>query len=194
MKPILFSTDMVTAILEGRKSQTRRVIKPQPDDSGLHDDTNYPRSLQSDLRGYNGSTEDTGESREWNCPYEKGMILWVRETFRIINHSGTASKYWYKADACQTDLNDPDTKWKPSIFMPLEACRIFLEITGMKVERVQEISEGDAVAEGVTGVSGDWEHPPSSCFHELWEKINGTESWEANPWCWCLSFKQINKP
>lgn len=78
--------------------------------------------------------------------------------------------------------------------MPKEASRIWLEITGIRVERVQDISEGDAIAEGIdlNKCSGDWESPPSWVFEELWKSINGEESWEANPWVWKVEFKKVD--
>jgi hypothetical protein len=181
--PILFSTPMVKAILEGRKTQTRRIIKPQPDDSGLWNDTEFPRSLQSPLKGWNGSTDD-GNSREWKCPYGKvGDVLWVRETWAKACLSedgaspieGTDWKYWYKADNDwqNKEWHHPDKdgpqdspKWKPSIHMPKSACRIFLETTDIRAERLQDISEEDAIAEGVRDEidgSGVWPRDYSLC-------------------------------
>src|SRR6185437_700495 len=108
-KPILFSTEMVRAILEGRKTQTRRIIKPQPDDEGLHDHTRFPMSLQSNQEGWWGETEATGEMREVKCPYGQiGDVLWVREGFvRGIIYEGDCPVYddadepiektWYRA-------------------------------------------------------------------------------------------------
>jgi hypothetical protein len=146
--------------------------------------------------------------------WDIGDILWVRETLRIINHSGTASKYWYKADACQSDLNDLDVKWKPSIFMPKEACRIFLEITGIRVERLKSITEQDAISEGVrfTDFGKNKYNEQNRGFHvldvthqdqclqtartafgNLWEKINGPHSWNDQVWVWVIEFKRIEK-
>src|SRR5574338_547285 len=114
--PILFSTEMVKAILEGRKTMTRRIIKPQPDDDGLWNDTKFPRSLQSTLKGWNGSTYSTAPR--------------------------TIITDWYKAH----DYTIPDNvsfKWKPSIHMPKGAARIWLENINLKVERLLDITEED---------------------------------------------------
>jgi hypothetical protein len=240
--PILFSTPMVQAILEGRKTMTRRILKPQPDDDGLWDDTNLPRSLQSTLKGWNGSTEETGESREWKCPYgQVGDILWVRESwnmcpkdqltpneFYIERHDGLPEGEWawvYMAESKEEKhISHPEwgkKRWKPSTHMPKAACRIYLEIIGIKVERLQDISEVDAIDEGVMSIKWDtvlswfprykylhdeWfkrknggviEKPPlgpspSQIFQALWQSINGEESWEENPWVWAITFKKID--
>ena len=213
--PILFNSDMIRAIQEGRKTMTRRIIKPQPDDDGLWDDTSFPRSLQSTLKGWNGSTE-TGQSKEWKCPYgQVGDILWVRELHYCYGYwkkngiSKTGKQKWkFMADRLFCEIryfdNPPNNIQKKtrsigwykrsSLFMPKEACRIWLEITGIRVERVQDISEGDAIAEGIdlNKCSGDWESPPSWVFEELWKSINGEESWEANPWVWKVEFKKVD--
>ncbi len=157
MKPILFSTPMVQAILSGRKTQTRRVIK-RFTDFGITD----------------------------HCAYGKvGDILWVRETWQKVEHPEL--KYRYRAD----HLNPTSVTWKPSIFMPKDACRIFLEVTEIKVERLQDISEEDAIAEGVevpTYKETELAKYKTN-FSILWEFINGEESWESNPWVWAITFK-----
>jgi len=149
---------MVQAILEGRKKMTRRIIKPQPDDDGLWNDTDAPRSLQSTLKGWNGSTID-GQSMEFKCRYGRvGDILWIRESFqpviRICSGTGqlTGSQYSYKADI-HNPIKGHD-KFKPSIHMPYAACRIWLKIKSIRVERLQDISTEDILSEGVRyGVS-----------------------------------------
>lgn len=184
-RPILFQTEMVKAILEGRKTMTRRIIKPQPND--------------------NWETEE-GESILKYCPYgEIGDVLWVRETFSINNLFANGIKYTYKADLSE-DVNL--LKWKPSIFMPKEACRIWLQIADIKTERLQDISEEDAIKEGVEKLikfgqpAGykDYLNVPEigfttakESFRTLWISINGEESWNQNPWVWCVSFKRLAK-
>ncbi|HEY9363866.1 MAG TPA: hypothetical protein VIQ00_11425, partial [Chitinophagaceae bacterium] len=135
------------------------------------------------------------------CPYGKiGDVLWVRETSRInyeeYNIPGGISFkkiIEYKADY----KNDTSIrKWKPSIFMPKAACRIFLEITDIKVERLQDISGEDAINEGVK-VTSMWPlciGDAYRAFKSLWQKINGKNSWEVNLFVWVISFRKINKP
>lgn len=158
MKPILFSTPMVQAILKGQKRQTRRVVKP-PKKS-----TDMP-------------------------PHRPGDILWVRETWqhtKILNlhPSDEDYGYVYRADGGDWEYID-GWKWRPSIFMPKEACRLWLKVTNVRVERLQSISEADAKAEGFDSVDS---------FFALWQKINGTESLAANPWVWVYEFEVISKP
>lgn len=192
---------MVQAILEDRKTMTRRVVKPQPSDDGLWNDTRFPRSLQSTLQGWNGTVDSTGESKQFKCPYGQiGDVLWVRETWRPCIFG--VAKYCYKVAV----LNDIFKKeppliyvaddhksypWKPSIFMPKAACRLFLEITDIRVEWLQDISEADAKAEGVKA-EGALTH--YYWFEQLWKSINGADSWNNNPWVWVISFKRIEKP
>lgn len=208
LTPILFSTPMVQAILAGRKTQTRRIVKPQPDDDGLWDDTNIPHSLQSTLKGWNGTVDATGESREFKAKADRGDILWVRESWT----QNGLEYYRYKAD-----WPDPAkgvfigpavplkyrNKWKPSIHMPYTACRIWLKVTGVKVERVQDISEEDAISEGIEGKMAQWKDYSGSkqihgfaevSFRTLWKSINGPESWNANPWVWVYTFERTEKP
>lgn len=213
-RPILFSTEMVRAILDDRKRMTRRIIKPQP-----------VLSLDNckDREKLVNALEETENSLFWffkgvpyanfpegiepYCPYGKvGDILWVRERWNnIIDDQGKRIGYYHSTD---TDLNN---KWKPSIHMPKEACRIFLQITDIRVERLQDISEEDAIAEGVEGFGyipdqilyRDYQernpktrgyHKSSKSFQTLWESINGPDSWNANSWVWVVSFERISKP
>src|SRR5690554_1239963 len=165
MKPILFSTPMVQAILKGQKTQTRRVVKDP-----------YVVGLLEMGQPNNALTL---------CRRRTGDILWVRETFRPKSHGmPIGDPYEYRATALE-DGNPTDEPWKPSIFMPKEACRIFLKVADVRVERLQSISEADAKAEGFASVDS---------FFALWQKINGTESLAANPWVWVVEFEVIPKP
>lgn len=196
-RPILFSAPMVRAILEGRKTQTRRVIKPQPV-MGLSNCSNSPT----------GWAEKTSEDHLWDCscrikikphkcPYGKpGERLWVREAFAVHPSQCTTI---YRADwAGSTALPDGDIiKWKPSIHMPRRASRITLEITDIRVERLQDITPDDAQAEGVSPVycCAPCAYPTLTVrrpFYELWESIYGPESWDQNPFVWVIEFK-VNK-
>jgi hypothetical protein len=197
--PILFSTPMIQAILAGNKTQTRRIVKPQPE---LQDRTGF--HWKGRMYGIGFSKRETFRNFESKCPYGKiGDVLWVRETF--CNYHGGII---YKADGKYNGIVDGDLyQWKPSIFMPKEACRIKLEITDIRVERVQEISEADAIKEGAPDSMSidelrvlqgmDWIIPSPFQMHQfgfmaIWCKINGQESWLNNPWVWVISFKRIN--
>ncbi|MFA5324307.1 MAG: hypothetical protein WC373_16650 [Smithella sp.] len=189
-RPILFSGEMVRAILAGRKTQTRRVVKPQPKWIA---DPNIPFK-----------TDDANPKGIIKCPYgQPGNFLWVRETWATwssLNHlapSGIRPKpaLEYKADGCLTISGGKIAdrgKWRPSIHMPRWASRITLEITDVRVERVQDISEYDAECEGAETASpkeatGARFRP---AFHDLWDSINAKRGlgWNANPWIWCLTF------
>jgi hypothetical protein len=204
-RPILFSTPMVQAIMEGRKTMTRRVVKPQP----IHD---LKLIVVSGDRYSSVSKKNTdGSYSVWNakCPYGKvGDVLWVRETWRKSTKFNGEEYVLYYADDCSLNAGiKPPGKWKPSIHMPKSACRIWLEITNIRVERLQDISEQDAKAEGVEEI-----HPapfvirwkdyiaepnfldsPYWSFYSLWCSINGAQSWKDNPWVWVVEFKRINK-
>lgn len=191
--PILFSTEMVKAILDGRKTMTRRVVKT------VHKNA-CGFLVVIDSNGFNKEVYeyDDDESMFDNpieCPYGTvGDRLWVRETYSPFRSSPTLElNCHYKADG---DGLLPDEKWKPSIFMPRWASRITLEITDIKVERVQDITEDDAQAEGVkfNFFASDrvWATYRSS-FISLWDSINTKRgySWESNPYVWVISFKVI---
>lgn len=170
-RPILFSGEMVRAILEGRKTQTRRVMKPQPD-------TEFP------------------------CVYDReclygipGDRLWVREAFSIYDHP-EGPVCFYKADHPQ----DEYLKWRPSIHMPRWVSKILLEITDIRVERLKDISEEDAKAEGVVigveefKVTGT-DRPYKLAYSLLWDLINAKRGfgWDVNPWVWVIEFKRVGK-
>lgn len=208
--PILFKGEMVRAILDTRKTQTRRIIKPSPNPAaGLNPDYADCSAFynhKGEAVGY-GFVDDEG--REFKCPYGKpGDRLWVRETWAAIpadrpsgywsNPKLIGKDYWYKA----TDhLPDWGGKWKPSIHMPCRASRINLLVTDVRVERVQEISETDAIAEGIDVWHDMYRCGPDSApcwtrdavvaFGWLWDSINAARgySWESNPWVWVVEFQ-----
>ena len=171
MKPILFNTDMVRAILDGRKTVTRRVVKfkpgqnPQwtgyiPDGQVLYGSNNIPAS---------------------KSPYHPGDILYVRETWA----RSMAGTYLYKA----TDTPIILDRWRPSIHMPKEAARLFLRVTDVRVERLQDIDDAGVVSEGMN--IGD-------PFDELWDSTvkaadREANSWAANPWVWVIEFERVSK-
>lgn len=191
-RPILFSAPMVRAILEGRKTQTRRIINPQPTRSLISEHAD--KWILDWVKVDDGST--------WKCPYgKKGDRLWVRETWQNVPDCD-GGYYIYGADYNAEDFQK--VKWKPSIHMPKKVCRLWLEITNVRVERLQDISEKDAIAEGIelkkqnnstfykVYDKGDmWQDDPIWSFRSLWESINGTGSWDANPWAWVVEFTKV---
>lgn len=187
--PILFSGEMVRAILDGRKTQTRRVIKLS--NRSRHDEPPiYDSAIGWRFKG----------GPNLQCPYgHPGDRLWVRETWGVL-HQGSFGRikdaYVYRAtDDGAVERRYRDFKWRPSIHMPRGISRITLEITGVRVQRVQEISVEDCIAEGL--VTYAREHD-AKCdlqdqFIALWDSINSARGfgWEENPWVWVIEFKRI---
>lgn len=183
-KPIIFSTSMVKAILDGKKTQTRRVIKI--------DDT--PENWKISIAG---TSIVRAEPYDVKLPrYAAGDILWVRETWsehqEYYNNSAKVfaePHYIYKADGVYAN------KWHPSIHMPKEAARIFLKATDVRAERLQDITEEDAIAEGMskTLVDGVVFISAKGNFHVLWDSLNIKRGygWEANPWVWVIEFERV---
>jgi len=204
-KPILFSTLMVQAILNGTKTQTRRIVKP------------LPLTLNYGKVNYKGR-ELTLNSLANHAKYQKDDILWVRETFahtKQANINPIYPEYGYVYKATDQEWEDYlGWKWKPSLFMPKEACRLFLKVTDVHVERLQDISESDARAEGSRGsISIDKlckhvDNCRKTSMHEtlqsmdgyqlgfldIWADIHGLDSWNANPWVWVYKFKRCERP
>jgi len=191
-KPILFSTPMVKAILSGKKTQTRRVIKPQPDkdDPCIGYTTIEGFQTAPDLYEEIWAQTEEGESVQLKPRYEKGDILWVRETFTDTNQGG----YIYKADPMFDGCGPGDIswKWKSPRYMPRKAARIFLKVKSIRIEQLQEMSNMDARSEGVNpyhyGVGGESYIKP---FAELWNSLNSKRgfSWESNPYVWVIKFE-----
>ncbi|KSE95430.1 hypothetical protein [Pseudomonas aeruginosa] len=202
-RPILFNDQMVRAIQEGRKTVTRRVVSPQPDFLGSMVDPNTPFK-----------TLDAGLHARITCPYgEPGDRLWVREAWAADaqvdaiapSDLSQGEPIWYPADLSvrQTGCSMISKgRVRPSIHMPRWASRILLEITAVRVERLQDISEEQALAEGVRGEPCDharqacadigcWGDTAKGAFGFLWESLNGEGSWAANPWVWVVEFKRV---
>lgn len=216
-RPILFSGPMVRAILEGRKTQTRRIVKDQDRFRSYEERTTDDGCFFITFDGYHGGG---GESctramlAERYCPHGKlGDRLWVRETFCqkvddagyfIYNADGNLDPtcYHYAADGIHVLKSDGDggiayrkdgseaSPWKSSMFMPRFASRILLEIVNVRVERLNEISNEDAETEGVDP-SEDRAVGSVGMFSVLWEQIHGDGTWAANPWVWVITFKKV---
>jgi hypothetical protein len=192
--PIIFNGDMVSAILDGRKTQTRRPVKPQP--NARIELCSY--NGWSTTHNVNGCTCDGQYKSPFGSP---GDRLWVRETFLL----STKGKPFYRAST-----NLPGAKWKPSIHMPRHASRITLEVVSVRVERLREISEEGAIAEGISrgknksvwwcdevyqGVKDKSPISPTAkkAFEDLWDSIYAAKGtgWDANPWVWVVEFKRV---
>jgi len=193
-RPILFSAPMVKAILDGRKTVTRRVVKPQPPANAHQVETWHHPDTKPRFFTWTTAGEISDQWEPLPCPYgQPGEKLWVRETWMdllgtgIERKTGDHGRYAYAADTPPGSYGDDQRKayglkWRPSIHMPRAASRITLEVTDVRVERLGDVSESDARAEGVQSVAE---------FKELWASINGPSSWDANPWVWVVEFKRV---
>lgn len=220
--PILFSTPMVKAILEGRKTQTRRTVnfKKIAKVTGCTKGTLAYSDTFKSWAVFNGNGD--ADLCLVNCPYgQPGDLLWVRETWREYNWTGdqwttSEQRFEYAADNPEmVTMIDGDgfqmfnkngtekfLPWKPSIHMPKDRARIWLQVESVGVERLQDISEEDARAEGIrecTDPLGGWTYKKAfgwltakEAYQSLWESINGPDSWEANPFVWKISFKVLS--
>ena len=211
-RPIIFSGPMVRAILDGRKTQTRRAVKPQPKDGLSWRGVISCSTVRAD-EGKHLFTDRypcVGKSQHIRCPYGRpGDRLWVRETWHPSARFGTEYEIEYKADEATLVINAGARGvtrsideaifkgWRPSIHMPRWASRIALEVVSVRVERLNEISGGDAMAEGVTEAMacGCLDNGTPSCsakcrFKGLWESINGPGSWAENPFVWVVEFRR----
>lgn len=176
-RPILFQGEMVRAILDDRKTMTRRVIKPQP----KYGD-NPPTKITNMMPGF---VDGVGISHK--SPYgDVGDKLWVRETWHQHEKD---SDVCYRA----TEICIGFAPWRPSIFMPRWASRITLEITSIRVERIQDITEADAIAEGIKYNPDGNAAYHRWTFSNLWDSINAKRGygWDINPWCWVIEFKRV---
>lgn len=237
-RPILFSGPMVRAILDGRKTQTRRIIKPQPQrceaygrEEAFCPDAAYSREPGSTMQGMAVDPRrwwcaNAGGPRTAHvCPYgQPGDRLWVRETWALENPPEDGELLIWQADrsaAWRSHLgerfrlapNYQPNRWRPSIYMPRWASRLTLEVVSVRVERLHDISEEDAKAEGACewGLENErheeawarWTRILDSstrvgsargAFAALWTSINGPKSWDANPWVWCVEFRRVETP
>jgi len=200
--PILFQPEMVAANLDGRKTETRRIVKPQPEciNSQMMPMKEFLNKLETmDKKGLKTVKNNTGGFVFPDCPYgQPGDILWVRESFAKISDN----HFIYQANEHQQSMS-----WKPSIHMPKQACRMFLLLKEVNVERLQDITEESAIAEGVEkhktlpgyknynlGVIKDNEYfrSPKDSFRTLIQKIHGEEIWQQNPWVWVLKYEVLS--
>lgn len=204
IKPILFNTEMVRAILDGRKTCTRRVAKNVPDHIHRIEPVYENGRFQFDCfySSYVAALDaDADFCMPCFPPYQRGDILYVRETWCKGSWMNEKERYYYKADD-----NDFHCVWHPSIHMPKEAARIWLKVTDVRVERLQDITEDGAKAEGANWKNGKnvgWEEKmkrtATERFAEIWNStIKKSDldryGWNANPWVWVIEFERCEKP
>jgi len=213
---ILFSGEMIRAILENRKSQTRRVVKPQPPraedvrasagiDYGLFTDETIPDvwRVSGPVWAVRDKMENPPKVPQWRCPYGKpGDRLWVKETWAIGSEGIVfrSDDGWIEHEPDCKELLDGG-KWKSPLYMPKAAARIWLEIVSVRVERVQDISEEDAKEEGVVpdqfgigNIRAAMKEPHGYQFAILWDSINAKKpgrDWASNPFVWVIEFKRL---
>ena len=206
IKPILFNTKMVRAILDGRKDATRRIVKGFIPDDAVWGYTAFTPKGYISCRG---TFADGYGEKFFKLPCESGDILYVRETWKKAPNG-----YYYYEDWQKDDIADV-TKWKPSIHMPKEAARIWLKVIDVRVERLQDITYNGALREGSEGIRCDhvalgvhgctdcmntgWIEPPQVEFMQIWnstiKKSNlDRYGWDANPWVWVIEFERCEKP
>jgi len=211
-RPILFKPELVRKIIAGEKTQTRRICKKQP--SGYHYlQAMYGSSPDGHPFGERGLWREVGpdypdgEDDDLWCPYgAPGDRLWVREAWAPIEADLSSGKQWagyiYRA---RYESASPEGRraWRPSIHMPRDACRLVLAVTNVRVERLQEITEQSALAEGMPDTRGAWEGlggsggrgGPREAFRNSWDAINGKRAtWASNPWVWVVSFRRLEEP
>ena len=190
-RPILFNGEMVRAILSGRKTQTRRIMKDQPEVIPPEDECGVPGYW---IPCHAGKTMVRNDMMKIACPLGmRGDQLWVRETWARYNIDQDSHDMAYRAT--KPDDWPEGGRWRPSIHMPRWASRINLLITGVRVERLNDISQEDAKSEGCCYGRGggvpDLAVSPADHFPTLWESIYGIKSWAANPWVWVIEFERV---
>lgn len=221
-RPILFSDPMVRAILEGQKTVTRRVPSTE---ACVNYDEHHPYAIR-DRKALWHTYATLDEFVERRSPYGKpGDVLWVREAWQYTDVGGVGGdltdlpfpEYQYRATYTSPVYCSPITKWKPSIFMPRTACRLKLRVTDVRVERLQEISDEQCIAEGIELIGGQFNDSPvfkdysrgarndatqgdgfgypRNSFESLWDSINQERGYgrDTNPWVWTVEFERISE-
>lgn len=199
LKPILFNTEMVQAIMDGRKIVTRRLVKPQPVGK-VHHMTGYKIDYYAEEK----QTPDGLFMPEIKRPYQPGDILYVRETWRVksASYPPRNCEIEYRAGGTSNfdeiiALPTANGEWKPSIHMPKKAARIFLRVKYCRLERLRDMVLADVLMEGVT--EGETYKDTWKRWHDLWDSTIPaddlpTYGWEANPWVWVIRFERCEKP
>ena len=215
-KPIIFSTESVQAILEGRKTQARRVVKNIPRYEYFEQGRYHPEKTDKEGNMFPGNEVIGIWGDEWDIParYQIGDVLWVKERYTTVESVDDAGRengfvIIYAADLISSSLANPHlVKWKNPMFMPRKYARLFLRVTGVRCERLNDISKQDVMSEGfvcnplcnpstcslgkMLGTRyGDCKLP-KGVFQATWNKINKKHPWVSNPWVWCIEFEVCN--
>lgn len=197
MKPILFNTKMVQAILDGRKTTTRRIIKDNQCFQGqLERRRISPDEFLKSGFCKNNWDDNTKVEQNFRRPYDIGDILYIRETWfegDILDSNEDIAErniVLYRTDDLEK-YDIEEIKWRPSIHMPKRLARIFLKVTSVRVERLQDITEQGIKAEGITE---EWPPHAMDKFQELWDSTTKEYKWTLNPWVWVIEFERCDKP
>lgn len=213
IKPILFNIEMVRAILDGKKTCTRRIVKGAIPDDAMWGYTMFTPKGCVSCRGV--YADEYGE-KFFRLPYQQGDILYVRETWGHPISLNSDKQYVFRADEiAEIGFKNDSHIWHPSIHMPKEAARIWLRVTDVRAERLQDMTNDDALKEGTEGVRCDhagsgaygctdcmntgWLEPPIVEFAQIWDNTIKKSAldrygWNANPWVWVIEFERREKP
>jgi len=187
-KGIMFTEAIFNAVIEGRKTQTRRIVKPQPHDFYIPNKLSIPRETSID--GAQGKS-----SRKFKPRYKLGEKVFIKEPYQYVGSPDAGIKYKYDNDS-EINFIVGDL-WKNKLFMPAKYARYFIEITGVRCERLQDISDEDCLSEGIVKTIDmvlrfdDIFNTPQQAYAALINKINGKGTWESNPYVWVYSFRLV---
>ena len=216
MKGICFIEPLHDKTVKKIKVQTRRIMAEQPDDSGLHNHTLFPMSIDSDMTGFWGTVAETGESKEFKPRYKVGDVLYLKEPYKkwtrgLSEGRHTSILYKYGEDTpCDkvgTEGSSYYTDWKNKLFMPAYAARHYIKITSVRAERLQDISNEDCIKEGIEE-ERNWSNgtewftycngthsfdTPREAYKALINSIDGKDTWNNNPWVWVYDYELIDR-
>lgn len=192
MKGVCFKEPLYYAIVEGRKTMTRRIMNPQPDNCVLWYDEECPEF------GFRAINVETGEDKEFKPRYRVGEVIYLKEPYKYLGFLPTEERcfvYKFSENGRDWERNSEEWHWENKLFMPAAAARSFIKITDVRAERLQDISDEDCVKEGVD--LQDYKNmskaflTPQAVFGMLIDKINGRGTWKSNLWVWAYEFERV---